>query len=347
MKRFYLLFISALLSLAMNARYIEVDGIFYRTEGLEAEVTSNPDKYYGEVIIPTTIKIDGIKYKVTSIGSLAFADCDCLTSVMITNNIKSIKEWAFKGCTNLSSIIISKEVQSIGDLAFADCKHLTSFNISSNVTSIGMGIFSGCSNLTSIIVESANAKYDSRNNCNAIIETETNTLIAGCQKTIIPNTVQTIGMDAFYGCSTINTITIPNSVKLIDAGAFRSCTGLVSIKIPDSVTSLGSVAFADCTNLASVTLPKNNTNFGGGVFGGCESLTRITIPKIVTNIGETTFNICHNLRDLYCYAITPPIAKETTFTFCRDITLHVPASAIDAYRETYPWKYFKSIVAIK
>lgn len=346
MQRICLFFLFALLSMTLNADVVEIEGIYYKIEGLEAEVTLNPDKYYGDVIIPTSINYRGFKYKVTSIGKWAFLGCDCLTSVIITNNIKTIGEGAFKDCSNLSSVIMSRSVKIIEEWAFSDCEGLTSISIPSSVTSISNSAFMGCCNLISINVEISNPVYDSRDNCNAVIETKTNTLIAGCQRTVIPNTVSNIGQGAFFGCSAMTNIKIPNSVTNIGSIAFRKCKGLNSIIIPNSVISIGGAAFCECTSLESVTLPKNITTLGESAFNGCTALTHITIPKNITNMGDGTFNGCFNLKDLYCYATTPPVAFETTFTYCRNITLHVPASSVNAYRAKYPWRYFKNIVSI-
>ena len=95
--------------------------------------------------------------------------------------------------------------------------------IGNDVTSIGYDAFEGCSGLTSIVVQEGNTKYDSRNGCNAIIETSTNTLIAGCRNTVIPESVTSIGKNAFYGCSGLTSVTIPNSVTSIGKSAFSDC----------------------------------------------------------------------------------------------------------------------------
>ena len=127
------------------------------------------------------------------------------------------------------------------------------FVIPNSVTSIGYYAFTGCKSLTDMTVNSGNSVYDSRNNCNAIIETASNTLIAGCQNTVIPNSVTSIGDWAFAYCSNLTSVTIPNSVTSIGESAFLECSSLTSVTISNSVTSIGNYAFAYCRSLTSVT----------------------------------------------------------------------------------------------
>ena len=189
---------------------------------------------------------------VTSIGFCAFNGCSSLTSVTIPNSVTSIDSYAFNDCSSLTSITIPNSVTSIGSYAFDGCSSLTSVTIPNSVTSIGYNAFSNCSSLTSIVVESGNTVYDSRNGCNAIIKTATNTLIGGCKNTIIPNSVTSIGSSAFHGCSGLTSITIPNSVTSIGDYAFAYCTSLTSLTIGSGVTSIGDHAFSYCQSLTDV-----------------------------------------------------------------------------------------------
>ena len=223
---------------------------------------------------------DELKYftGLSEISDEAFRNCSSLTSVTIPNSVTSIGWYAFCNCRELASVTIPNSVTSIGGDAFRGCSGLTSITIPNSVTSIGGGAFNGCSGLTSIVVESGNSKYDSRNNCNAIIETLSNKLIVGCKNTVIPNNVTNIGDDAFAGCSGLTSITIPNSVTSIGDYAFRGC-GLTSITIPNSVTSIGDDAFAGCSGLTSITIPNSVTSIGGGAFNGCSGLTSIVVES--------------------------------------------------------------------
>ena len=320
-----LLLLSLLMSIMSVSAFAEdavIDGIKYRLndETLEAEVARR-EEYSGDIIIPETVDYDGKTYSVTSIGNEAFYWCPGLTSVTIGNSVTNIGNYAFYDCSGLTSITIPNSVTSIGINAFGHCSGLTSVTIPNSVTSIGSSAFYGCLGLTSvtipnsvtsigtaafiscsvlesIIVEEGNTVYDSRENCNAIIETETNTLIAGCKNTVIPNSITSIGDFAFSGCPGLTSITIPNSVTNIGKHAFSNCKGLTSITIPSSVTSIGNDAFSHCSGLTSVTIPNSVTSIGDYTFSSCEGLTSVTIPNSVTSIGDYAFSNCKGLTSI-------------------------------------------------
>ena len=286
---------------------------------------------------------------VTDIGDYTFGNCPSLTSIVvesgntiydsrkncnaiietatntliagckntiIPNSVTVIGRYAFVNCSSLTSVTIPKGVTSIEDYAFEGCISLTSLTIPNSIMSIGYLAFSGCSSLTSMVVESGNTIYDSRENCNAIIETATNTLIAGCKNTIIPNSVTIIGKGAFSGCSFLTFITIPNSVTSIRGGAFSRCSSLTSITIPDSVTSIEDYVFEECSSLTNpvynahcfaymptsfegaYTIPGGIKQIVGGAFSRCSSLTSVIIGSSVTNIGEGAFSGCSSLSSI-------------------------------------------------
>ncbi len=152
--------------------------------------------------------------------------------------------------------------------------------------------------MTSVKVNSGNVKYDSREDCNAIIETETNSLIAGCKSTKIPNSVTSIGEFAFYNCAGLTSVEIPNSVTSIGYDAFRGCSGLTSVVIGNSVTSIGNDAFRGCAGLTSVEIPNSVTSIGCDAFYNCAGLTSVVIGNSVTLIGDYAFSGCSGLTDV-------------------------------------------------
>ena len=251
-----------------------------------------------------------IPNSVTSIGEEAFYGCERLTSITIPNSVTNIGKRAFEECKGLKSISIPDGVKQIGDQAFVNCTNLESITIPASVTELGYQLFGRCAALTTIEVMDGNEKYDSRDGCNAIIETATNTMLAACSNTIIPNSVTTI-LYAFSGCSNLKSISIPNgvteigehafsyceslssiaisnSVTRIGRYAFRGCSGLTSVSIPNSVTIIEENAFYDCTGLTSVDIPESVANITG--FAGCMGLTSVTIPNSVTSIGAGAFS---------------------------------------------------------
>ena len=312
-----------------TAHDFEVGGIYYNIlseTNKTVEVTFKgvnyfEDEYSASVVIPESVTYNGTTYSVTSIGKYAFSSCDGLTSIVIGNSVKSIGYYAFSSCDGLTSIEIPNSVTSIGEGAFSSCDGLTSIEIPNSVTSIGGDAFSSCdgltsieipnsvtsigdeafsscNGLTSITVSSGNTIYDSRNNCNAIIETATNTLVAGCKNSLIPSSVTSIGDRAFSSCDGLTSIEIPNSVTSIGKYAFSSCDGLTSIVIGNSVKSIGEGAFSSCTGLTSIEIGNSVKSIGYYAFSYCTGLTSIVIGNSVKSIGDRAFSSCNGLTSI-------------------------------------------------
>ncbi len=311
--RFSLLLLALLLPATATAYDFEVDGICYKINGNEATVTSKGD-YYDMFFV------------------------GYLGSVVIPATV------TYNGNTY--------PVTSIDEIAFYYCTRLTSIDIPNSITKIGNFAFGCCPELANIVVESGNPRYDSRNNCNAIIETADNTLIVGCKNTIIPNSVTSIGGWAFSYCYGLTSITIPNSVTAIGNGAFEGCIGLTSVDISNSVTSIGRYAFYNCQGLTSINIPYSVTSIGNYAFFWCTGLTSIVIPNSVTSIGNEAFKNCWDLTDVYCYIADLSGVSCGNELFDKEFssdysgrTLHVMMRTADAYRADENWyPYFGRIV---
>jgi len=290
LKHFLLMAAMLMCSFAASAHDFVKNGIYYELPdqidfaNLTVSVTymggdysDYTNEYRGHVVIPSTVTYRGTTYRVVHIGADAFACCDALTSVVIPSTVTSIGEYAFWNCSSLISINIPKDVTSIGESAF-----------------------SGCGSLSSIVVAGGNRVYDSRDNCNAIIETRSNTLIRGCGKTIIPASVTSIGSRAFENCSSLTAINLPESVTSIGRGAFRSCSSLTSVVLPKNLRRIKELTFYECSSLASITIPDGVTHIEQEAFHDCSSLTSIIIPASVTRIGAYAFDGCRSLTSVKC-----------------------------------------------
>lgn len=371
MKKSIVSLIISLLPLYSFAETIEVEGFFYNifSGSIDAEVTENPNKYSGDIVIPETFSYKGKRYKVRSIGKNAFRLCENLSSVVMPNCVKTIERWAFcdsgiksiffssnlsrieqeafNGCKKLEEINLPEELITIDVGAFAYCESLKSLVIPPNVASIGAGAFKECSGLKSITVNETNKVYDSRNNCNAVIYSSNGTLIIGCESTIIPNDVVVIGDLAFCGCKNLTSISIPDGVTNISKGAF-TWSGLTSIDIPNSVTRIGEFAFQSCKKLLSVTIPEKVAVIDEVAFSSCDTLQTLTFLGKDTYIGKCAFADCSQLKDVYIRSPYKLFIGEDAFENCYyHSVLHVQKEILDSYKNDNNWKYsFDDIIAI-
>ena len=309
--------------------------------GSVKEVGNNA--FYGCTSLSEVSLGDGV----TSIGYGAFYGCRGMTNVIIPNSVTSIGGVAFCECSALSSVTIPNSVTTLDGWAFAHCSSLTSVTIPQSVISIGESVLSGCTSLTSVSVESGNTKYDSRDNCNAIIETATNTLVAACNRTLIPNSVTAIGGYAFAYHTEMSSVTIPESVTSIGNYAFAGCSGFTSFTLPSKVTSIGESAFRDCTGLTSFTIPNGVAEIGSWTFYRCTGVTSVFVPGSVTKIGQGAFGSCTALTDVYCNAEEVPQTANYVFDKAQmaNATLYVQEGSIEAYKAVTLWSGFGSIVA--
>lgn len=301
-----------------------IDGVIYQvTDTLSnfASVIGNDD-ISGDVNIVSSIEIGGDTYTVTSIGEEAFYLCSSLTSITIPNSITSIGARAFQRCKKLTSIIIPE-----------------------SVTNISVYAFWGCGGLKDIVVEPGNPTYDSRDNCNAIIETAKNKLVRGGRNTIIPNSVTCIGMNAFNLCSGLKNITIPESVTSIETRVFWECGDLTHITISSNVTNIEDYTFFMC-GLTSITIPNGVKKIGEFAFSNCYSLTSISLPNSLTNIDEGAFQNSDNIAFV---KVDNPSPAQIPVSYCFTSTLSntvlfVPVGSKASYKRSTWAYYFNEIV---
>jgi hypothetical protein len=323
-----------------------VGDLIYRVNDDQVSVTviGHVDGYNatGDLIIPESVSYEGHDYAVTVIGNAAFMYCFYLTSLTIPNSVNTIEEAAFAYCSGFTgnlmipnsvntieasafhtcygfdgTLMLGSGVTSIGAWAFNSCDGLTGvLNIPSNVASIGEDAFVYCK-FDSIVVDPENSVYDSRNDCNAIIETSTNELTTGCKNTVIPNSVTAIGDNAFKGI-----------------------TGMTSIEIPNSVVSIGDNAFAFCFDLTGdLVIPNSVETIGESAFFQCEGLDgKLVIGESVSYIGDMAFRKCSHVLEAVSLAIIPPVLGNDlggmAFAEFGIQTLTVPCGCIEAYQNS-------------
>ena len=359
-------------------------GLFYQCSALES------------IVIP-----EGV----TDINIYAFYDCTSLADITIPSSTLRIDSDAFTNTAWMdnqpngviyagkvaltykglipqgTNLTLRSDTRSIGDGALRYQSGLVGITIPASVVYIGRICVAGCNNLTSIKVASGNSVFDSRDNCNAIVETATNTLIAGCVTSTIPTSVTAIEMYAFYDCVYLENVNLHDQITSIGEQAFLGCD-LTSLNIPASVTEIGVAAFAGCENLSKITVASRNPVYdsrdncnaiietaSNKLISGCQNsfipngiteiddnafymhyhLTHVTIPASVTRIGVGSFQYIDDLKTVICEATTPiPITSSSFFHIAwEEGKLYVPRASINAYSNADWWSRFVDIRAIE
>ena len=192
--------------------------------------------------------------------------------------VKEIESEAFKGATEVLSVVIDEGIEHIGEHVFEHCVNLEIIHFPASAKYIGGCLFGSCYNLKTIVVNENNKRYDSRDNSNAIIESDEDKIQAACSSTKIPTTVKSIGSHAFYCCNTMEQLVIPEGVERIGFNAFKGCSSLKNITLPGTLTEIEDNAFAYCNSLTSIVIPKNVTNIADqNIFAGCNNLTSVRV----------------------------------------------------------------------
>lgn len=296
----------------------------------------------GTLVIPDSVLYNGTKYPVVEIGQFAFDRCVGLTSVSIPITVRALGNSAFASCSMLSSVSLSDSLRAIGWNAFQYDSNLTQITLPEGLDTLGTGAFEHtslthlaipagvsyighmvvayCPLLESISIDENNPYYDSRNSCNAIIESASNTLVSGCKNSTIPNGIVKIESAAFAGCTGLTSMTVPESVLEVGRYAFSDCpnlssvslpnglkriegytfaaSGLEAVDIPDSVLYIGEHAFRECTQLGTINFGSKINEIEELAFYGCTSLQSVAIPPSVSIIMPAVFGGCNNLQRL-------------------------------------------------
>ena len=333
--------------------YIFLDNGYYGTEGLCVWVTSTAgwswaddevNTYSGDIVIPSTVNYNGVEYPVVGLYKSAFKGCT-INSLTLSEGVKYILPYSFGHCfeeTHIKAVYLPS--------TFTIKKEEVAFLNEVN----GYRIFSGCIGLETIKVAEGNPEFDSRENCNALIETATNTLWDGCEGTVIPTSVETIGAMAFMGsgieeciipegvkklegsvfqqCSNLKRITFPQSLEIIiGTNLFQQCASLTTVEIPQAVLVrsakeyeatdeepgskvIASSMFKGCASLKDFVIPENVIRIRNGAFTDCSKLESITIPNSVTKIDGLAFRRCESLKTVVLLGAVPPTVASSSFT---------------------------------
>ena len=368
---------SNLVSIVLPSQQTEIQGTtFYNCRALTRVELPNALKTISANSFYNCIGLSNIFFpaKVSSVAAGAFNGCTGLSEIVVspdnpvydsrencnaiiqtaTNtlvrgcyktkipvSVAVISSSAFSGCLRLEEVEVPEGVSEVGSAAFGGCSDLKKIVFPASTTKIGLNVIGSCPALSTVIVASGNPVYDSRENCNAIIETATNTLFAGCPASTIPGSVTSIGQSAFYDCKALTGITIPESVTIIGAQAFQRCGDLSEITIPASVEVIYGSAFSDCTGLVRITLSEGLKTISGNAFYGCTSLSEVTVPASVTSFGASVFNGCTGLTSVTMLPPSPPQdAGNYMFYNTNNCPIYVPEESVEAYKSAQYWNQY-------
>ena len=327
--------------------------------------------------IPSTIKSIGISAfsKCEKLKSVIITDLSAWCNIEFEHYSSNPLQYAHNLVLNdnpIKELVIPEDVTTIKNYTFYCCSNFTSVTFYPNVSSVGTSAFTGCNGLESVHIFDLEAwcRITFQDGSNPLsyahnLYLENNLLkdvtipnglskiedysFSGCSSitsVILPDGIETIGKNAFSRCDGLTTIAIPNSVTIIEENAFSECSNLTSIPIENNISNIGAHAFSNCYSLKTISLP-NGYSIGRGAFWYCSNITTLYLGSYINKIDFSAFSNCKELTDVYCYAKQiPKKVDESAFSdsYIEYATLHVPFSAMDAYKSASPWKNFGTIV---
>ena len=356
---------SKLKHITWNAKDARLSWIFYDPNYTEERIIENMSWYHPFYDIRKQIQTFTLGDSVRVIPRYLCYEMENITSLTFGEEVDSIELHAFDGCKRIASVTWNAKNcndplmystsplypfrNSISSITFGEAvEHIPAYlchgmsrihhlHIPEHVSSIGAYAFRYLNALDSISVDGFNVTYDSRNHCNALIETSTDNLMLGCYKTRIPDDIRSIGDCAFRNVRGLRNVVVPEGVTYIGVEAFNGCLDLDTIVLPSSLTAFSDYVFQDCSSLDTLALPDSLEFIGIRALSNCSGLSNLTLPETMDHIDQNAFFGCSGLEYIDCFAQTPPSAMPHAFrgTTC---PIYVPCPSIEAYRSAPVWK---------
>ena len=345
-----------------NERNLSYDSPFYNTTTSnfrtlvigDSVITIPIGCFCGRSSINNTVVIPD---NVTSIGQEAFDGCSGIDTLFIGSGVASIGDNAFHDCSSIHYLVIPNSVTTIGSWAFDGCSGIDTLILGIGVTSIGDHAFYGCSSIHRLIIPNSvtNIGIEAFYGCSGI-----DTLILGngvtsigpsaffnCDNVLsISTNARTIGNNSFANCDRLVSVILGDSVQTIGNGAFYGCFRLNNVTLGNSISSIGARAFSGCIRLTNPELPNSLANIGARAFDGCGDINgKLTFPASITHIGDSAYSGVGNITEIEMKGSTPPTIHAHTFAAVDSlVTVSVPCGAVLNYYITDYWENFPNIV---